>query len=359
MRTSWPAPGAAKASSRCASSSSGAALGSRDRAERRDDEHGRVLRALDTPRGGDRAVDQHHQAAEVANDALPVLVGEDAGAVIVRDEDVVELGQEPRRRRRVRIGQRAVRHVEELAAALVAERAELGSQPIEDLPDAGEAGPRPHVGRGGGTERREVAQHEVVGQRVGLGIAAEPVAHRRPHDACPLAPHTPRGGIWTIGTMKRTAVARAAASTARPSFPERRAECGGRPRLLLEECPPGGGHGLEVDARRGTVPTSPPPDRNRSRIGRTAGRSCEAVARRHEVQRHPHQRHPHDLARGDHAGQLLRVEALEPAPQADVGSVRHLRLHADEPFDHVAGRGRRSRVRATAARAALGSARGC
>src|SRR5439155_1442889 len=61
------------------------------------------------------------------------VVADDAGAILVREEDVVVLRQEAWRRGRVRIGQQAVAHVEELAALFVAERAQPRPKPLEDL----------------------------------------------------------------------------------------------------------------------------------------------------------------------------------------------------------------------------------
>ena len=63
------------------------------------------------------------------------------------------------------IGPRSIRQVEELAAALVAERHEPRPQPLEHGGEPGEPRPRRDVGRRRGAERPEVAQDDVVQRR--------------------------------------------------------------------------------------------------------------------------------------------------------------------------------------------------
>jgi hypothetical protein len=85
-------------------------------------------------------------------------------AVGVCEQHVVVLGQEARRRRRRRVGQRRAGHVEQLAPGLVGERHEPRPQPLEHRAQPGEAGPRAHVGRRRRPERGEVTQHDRVAQ---------------------------------------------------------------------------------------------------------------------------------------------------------------------------------------------------
>ena len=172
-------------------------------------------------------------------------------------------------------------------------------------------------------------------------IAAQPGAHRRPHRLSARAPHAARRDLDGRDEEARGGGERGGVD-ARPPLVERHTERGGGPRLLLEQRPPR----RRPRPRDRRPPAGAPTGCDSTGAARGAPQrrpQRERVPRRHEVQRLAHQRHPHGLARGGHAGELLRVEALETGPQADVGSVRHLRLHADEPLDHVAGGGRRSR----------------
>ena len=62
-----------------------------------------------------------------------MLVAEHAGAVGVAEEQVVELGQEPHRRRDVGADQRRLGQVEQLPAGLVAAGPQLAPEPVGDL----------------------------------------------------------------------------------------------------------------------------------------------------------------------------------------------------------------------------------
>ena len=81
----------------------------------------------------------------------------------MRQEDVVVLRQETRRRGRVGIWQQPVRHVEELAASLVAERAQPRPKPFEDLPESAQTRPGPRIRDRRGAERAQVAEDQPVG----------------------------------------------------------------------------------------------------------------------------------------------------------------------------------------------------
>ena len=61
----------------------------------------------------------------------------------------------------------------------------------------------------------------------------------------------------------------------------------------------------------------------------------EGVVRRHQVQRPAEQGHADRAPLGERLGQPLGAEPIQARPQRDVGISRHLRLHADEPFDRV------------------------
>ena len=57
-----------------------------------------------------------------------------------------------------------------------------------------------------------------------------------------------------------------------------------------------------------------------------------------EVDRPPHDRRPHRPPVCEEVDQFLRAEALQAAPEADVGSVGGLALHAGEALDGLLGR---------------------
>ena len=102
--------------------------------------------------------------------------------VVVRQDGVVVLGQETGRSRRVGIGQRGVGQIVQLAPTFVAERAEFRPQSLGHLADAREAAPGGDVGVARRTERRQVAQHDVIDRRLGRGRSTEPrLGGGRPH----------------------------------------------------------------------------------------------------------------------------------------------------------------------------------
>ena len=83
---------------------------------------GRAI-VFDVPRPGDGSVMEHGALDDGCGPRLaPTFVAHEAGTVGVRQQHVVVLGEEPRRRRRVGIGPRCVGQIEQLAASLVAER---------------------------------------------------------------------------------------------------------------------------------------------------------------------------------------------------------------------------------------------
>src|SRR5688572_979474 len=93
--------------------------------ERFDLEASLTTAPLGLPRPADKTVDEHGgwNHAVLRGDRFAVLLGDYAGAVGVREDQVVELGQEARRSRGVRVGHWGVGHIEEFFPALVAEDA--------------------------------------------------------------------------------------------------------------------------------------------------------------------------------------------------------------------------------------------
>ena len=50
-----------------------------------------------------------------------------------------------------------------------------------------------------------------------------------------------------------------------------------------------------------------------------------------------HERDAHRAPVQDQAGQLVGAKVLQPRPQADVGRIGGLGLHADKVLDHIEG----------------------
>src|SRR6185295_9637321 len=105
----------------------------------------------------------------------------DPGPVRVGEDEVVELGKEPCRRGDVLVRARGVREVEQLAAALVAEGAQLAAEPFEGVARGGQRqrAPRLEVLRGGGAEGGQVLARERERRVVLRMRALQPLAGER------------------------------------------------------------------------------------------------------------------------------------------------------------------------------------
>src|ERR671911_753674 len=116
------------------------------------------------PRPADKTVDKHggRNHAILRGDRFAVLLGDDAGAIGVREDEVVELGQEARRSRGVGVGHWCVGGVEELFPALVAEDAKARPDTFDHLAEPGQARPGLYVLDCGRAERPEVAQYRLL-----------------------------------------------------------------------------------------------------------------------------------------------------------------------------------------------------
>src|SRR5215210_3871524 len=129
-------------------------------------DHERRLRtsSLRLPRPPDEAVDEHRgwNHAVLGGDHLAVVVGDDAGAIGMREDQVVELGQEAWRRRGIWAGTRCVGQVVQPLALLVAEGTQAWPEPIDHLAEPGQARPDLDVLDGGRAERPEVAYDHLV-----------------------------------------------------------------------------------------------------------------------------------------------------------------------------------------------------
>src|SRR5918999_1523210 len=144
--------------------------------ERFDLEGSLTTAALGLPRPADKTVDEHggRNHAVLRGDRFAVLLGDDAGAIGVREDKIVELGQEARRSRCVRVGHWCAGQVEEFFPALVAEDAKARPDTFDHLAEPGQAGPGLYILYGGRAERPEVAQYRLLEGRGWVWRATEP-----------------------------------------------------------------------------------------------------------------------------------------------------------------------------------------
>src|SRR5215203_21444 len=103
--------------------------------ERFDLEGSLTTAPLDLPRPADKTVDEHggRNHAVLRGDRFAILLGDDAGAIGVREDQVVELGQEAWRSWGVRVGHWSLGHIEEFFPALVAEDAKAPPETFDHL----------------------------------------------------------------------------------------------------------------------------------------------------------------------------------------------------------------------------------
>ena len=101
-------------------------------------------------------------------------VRDEPAAVGMREQHVVVLGQEPRRRGDVRVRAGRPGKIEQLPSVLVAERLEARPEPLHDLAHPGQPAPGRHVGDARRAEGGEVAEHHLVERRLRGERAAEP-----------------------------------------------------------------------------------------------------------------------------------------------------------------------------------------
>lgn len=104
---------------------------------------------------------------------MPIeVVGDDATAISMRQQQIVEVVEETRRRRRICIWAGRIRQVEQFFALLATERHQLRSQHVDNFAQAGQAGPALHIRDRGGPERGEVTPHQILQSQVGLRVRA-------------------------------------------------------------------------------------------------------------------------------------------------------------------------------------------
>src|ERR671910_1613900 len=132
--------------------------------ERFDLEGNLVTAPLGLPRPADKTVDEHggRNHAVLRGDRFTVLLGDDAGAIGVREDQVVELGQEARRSRGVRVGHWGAGHIEEFSPGLVVEDAKAPPETFDHLAEPSQSRPGLYVLDGSRAERPKVAQYRLL-----------------------------------------------------------------------------------------------------------------------------------------------------------------------------------------------------
>src|SRR5207253_11457812 len=113
-------------------------------------------------------------------DDVAIGVIDDASAVVVREEQVVELGEETRWSGRVRVGEGSIADIEQLTTALVPKHSQLGAQALADVAERRQPRPRRDVRDGRWTEGFKVAPDEGLNRRLGVDRVLQPEFRRRP-----------------------------------------------------------------------------------------------------------------------------------------------------------------------------------
>ena len=188
------------------------------------------------------------------------------------EEHVVVLGQEPHRRRRLRVGQLAVRDIPQRSPCLIRPLPELRAEAVEDGGDAREPRPRRDVRRRRRAERPQVAEDEVVDGGRGGERAPEPRLGCRHRDLMraaeePARWHLHEGEVVPARVRERGRVVRGEA------LGQRGAERGKGERLRRPAAPvPTRGPDRDRRPRGPAPPRDARPAPGRRRVG-TAARS--------------------------------------------------------------------------------------
>ena len=262
------------------------------------------------------------------DDRLPVFVGEDARAVLVREQQLVPARQEAGRRGRVGRRQRRAREIEQLAAPLVAQGADAEALEAGREVADGDAAPLRDVGARGGPERGEVVRDGVFG---GLG-------ERR---------------VGVVGGLVQRRAAEAVEGALRRLLEAGERDDPGVPsdlvRILRARIEPDGLHQLPARTRllacelesafdeRVRRTLRPPGSHRRPRIAHSRV-EVRQIPRRDEVQRRAHQERLDDGPPPERPLERRSLEAFDPSPEGQVGRRGELRLQSSEPLDRSHGR---------------------
>ena len=222
----------------------------------------------------------------------------------------------------VGVRQGCARDVEELAALLVAEAAQRLEQ-LQRSVDLGHAhhAPGPDVAARRGAECREVAAED-LGARLDRDVRLRFLDRDEPS----LVARLPERRLVVVDDVRCDA--RHLPGAARIDAGEAVLALQVGERLCRRDGPPG----CERAHRRGELLR---PFRLPGEVRLAHGRPDERiVAPRDEVQRLPHRGRPDDRGLPEQALERPAPEPRRARPDADVRSLRRLRLHPDEALDH-------------------------
>jgi hypothetical protein len=288
---------------------------------------------LRLPRAAHEAVDEHGRPSQIREDPFAVLVGHDAAAVGVGDEQVVVL-----RQKRGRAG------VSGLGRGTSGRSS--SSLPCSSQSARSHGRSRSVTSRGLGrpdqactslivAEHGQVAHDQRFQREVGLERMAEPGL-----DRCSGGPSAgvpdPTGRHLYQRQEVANGVGKGHRVAAGPPLAAQRAELGAHARPFFQQCPAAMSASVSTPGRfwpkglpvyTGRAPGQAAPTGAAS--GNPGGR---------QVQRRAHQRAAHRTPLGDQLCQLIGVEAVQPRPQADIGRVGHLSLQAGQTLDRLGSR---------------------
>ena len=243
-----------------------------------------------------------------------------------------QCGRKRTGRRRVGIGERRVRQVDELAAGLVPVANE--GQPFPAPPGVARPGSRPMSAmsrHGAGPNARRWARTRCASPSSSVASGGPTQSSASASRSARRRSQVPDGGTRTRSTQTLRLPTNPA-----PSSPSSLTVRGPSDERL------GGGARL----RRPASPRSAPADPDAERPGPArlahAERVAPVLAPRYDVDRRPHERRLDDGPLLEGLGQRRTTEAGEPGPQPDVARRRVLRLEPADLLDGVLERDRRA-----------------
>jgi hypothetical protein len=251
----------------------------------------------------------------------------------VGEHDVVVLGEEADRGRRVRVGTGSVGKVEQLPSLLIGEGAEFRAEALDDLAQAGEAAPLLDVVDRRRAERPQVPHHDGLDGWVRVHGGAEPGLRSGVEGKSAAAPDS-TGRDLDQRNPSPDGVAEGQVVAARPPLGETLADPADRAALGLRDLAACGDEvvGVHADQVLAELP-----------LHRTHHHRLEewpegaAVSGTDEMDRRPHHPDPDHLACDQHPGQLFRAVCLQPCPQGDIRIVGVLGLEPKEVLDGLEG----------------------
>ena len=245
------------------------------------------------------------------------------------EHHIVQRGQKPHRHHRVRVGQRRPGKVEQLLPALAPVHTQLRPQLLDDLPQPRRAAPRLDVLHGGRPESGEMPPHEPPPGGIPGERTAQPLLRQSERRRAPAPPGAVR---WRMHDreqpLDRAGQGDRVASG--PAFRQQPSELRPRERAAGEGRPGHGGELGQVHTRRLLAEGGLLPAVQHRLEQRT---HPQVVLRRDQVLGPPEQGRAHHRTLLEQLRQLVQPEALDPAPQPDVGRIGILRLQPGQPLD--------------------------